>query len=356
MPRTNGVYAPPAGTKGVPNTTILSARYNALVEDITADANAPRPVTAGGTGATSASGAREFLGLAVGTNIQAYDALLQSIAGLSGAADQIIYLSGPKAAATTSLTAYGRTLMATASVAALKTTLSLAAVASSGSYNDLSSRPTLGTAAAKNVEDFATAAQGAKADAAVGVPIGASIFWNSTANIPAGFLKENGAAISRTTYAELFAIIGTTFGAGNGSTTFNLPDSRAEFIRGLDDGRGVDTGRTLGSSQADQNEAHTHSVSGSISGTAASAGSHAHNLRGVNTTALAQSDLAGAAASNAAGVAATRAQNGSGSGLVVADGAHTHGVSGTMSGTAASSGGTEARPRNVSKLVLIRAF
>lgn len=57
---------------------------------------------------------------------------------------------------------------------------------------------------------------------------------------PSGFLKANGAAVSRTTYAALFALIGTTFGAGDGSTTFNLPDLRGEFIRAYDDGRGVD--------------------------------------------------------------------------------------------------------------------
>lgn len=66
---------------------------------------------------------------------------------------------------------------------------------------------------------------------------------------PSGWLKANGVAVSRETYANLFSAIGTTYGVGNGSTTFNLPDLRAEFVRGLDDGRGVDTGRTIGSSQ-----------------------------------------------------------------------------------------------------------
>ena len=67
---------------------------------------------------------------------------------------------------------------------------------------------------------------------------------------PAGWLKCNGAAISRTTYADLFLAIGTVYGVGDGSTTFNLPDLRGEFIRGFDDGRGVDSGRVFGSSQA----------------------------------------------------------------------------------------------------------
>lgn len=72
------------------------------------------------------------------------------------------------------------------------------------------------------------------------------------ATAPTGWLKANGAAVSRTTYNSLFAAIGTTFGAGDGSSTFNLPDLRGEFVRGLDDGRGVDAGRTLGSSQETQ--------------------------------------------------------------------------------------------------------
>lgn len=68
---------------------------------------------------------------------------------------------------------------------------------------------------------------------------------------PTGWLKANGAAVSRTTYNALFAAIGTTFGAGDGSATFNLPDLRGEFVRGLDDGRGVDAGRAIATAQTD---------------------------------------------------------------------------------------------------------
>jgi microcystin-dependent protein len=78
---------------------------------------------------------------------------------------------------------------------------------------------------------------------------------------PTGWLKANGATISRTTYADLFAAIGTTFGAGDGSTTFRLPDMRGEFARGWDDGRGIDTGRAFGSAQADDLKSHTHTYS-----------------------------------------------------------------------------------------------
>ncbi|WP_414494592.1 MULTISPECIES: phage tail protein [Stenotrophomonas maltophilia group] len=67
---------------------------------------------------------------------------------------------------------------------------------------------------------------------------------------PEGWLRCNGADVSRTTYAALFAAIGTRFGSANGST-FRLPDLRGEFIRGWDNGRGLDPGRSFGSMQDD---------------------------------------------------------------------------------------------------------
>ena len=91
------------------------------------------------------------------------------------------------------------------------------------------------------------------------VPAGkVAYFAMSTA--PAGYLKCNGAEISRTTYANLFAAIGTTFGVGDESTTFNLPDLRGEFIRGFDDERGIDSGREFGSAQSDELKSHKHSI------------------------------------------------------------------------------------------------
>ena len=62
-------------------------------------------------------------------------------------------------------------------------------------------------------------------------PIGSIIPYGGT-TAPDGFLLCQGQAISRTTYAELFAVIGTSFGSGDGSTTFNVPDLRGEFLRG----------------------------------------------------------------------------------------------------------------------------
>ena len=97
-----------------------------------------------------------------------------------------------------------------------------------------------------------------------GTPAGAVDYF-AMSSAPTGYLKANGAAISRSTYSDLFAAIGTTFGAGDGSTTFQLPDLRGEFIRGWDDARGVDTSRTFGSAQADDFKSHTHPFTASVS-------------------------------------------------------------------------------------------
>ena len=83
---------------------------------------------------------------------------------------------------------------------------------------------------------------------------------------PSGWLKANGAAVSRTTYAALFAAIGTAFGAGDGRTTFNLPDLRGEFLRCLDDGRNIDRGRRLGTAQGDAIRNITGKLDGSAMG------------------------------------------------------------------------------------------
>lgn len=87
-----------------------------------------------------------------------------------------------------------------------------------------------------------------------------SAFANSTA--PNGWLACDGSAISRTTYANLFAAISTTWGVGDGSTTFNLPDLRGAFLRGIGDG--TINGRTksgptnVGDFQEDQYQRHFH--------------------------------------------------------------------------------------------------
>lgn len=95
-------------------------------------------------------------------------------------------------------------------------------------------------------------------------------FANST--VPQGWLKCNGAAISRTNYPELFSAIGTVYGVGDGSTTFNLPDLRGQFVRGWADNGLVDSGRAIGSNQTDTFPSHTHTIPLTNSGAAANNG------------------------------------------------------------------------------------
>ncbi|EXC02602.1 phage Tail Collar domain protein [Acinetobacter baumannii 342950] len=90
-----------------------------------------------------------------------------------------------------------------------------------------------------------------------GLPPGTIVYFAMN-KAPTGFLKANFAAVSRTVYADLFAAIGTIYGAGDGVNTFNVPEGRAEFPRGLDDGRGIDPGRVIGSWQVDSMKAHQH--------------------------------------------------------------------------------------------------
>ena len=65
------------------------------------------------------------------------------------------------------------------------------------------------------------------------MPIGAIVPYSASGSVPAGFLVCDGSAISRTDYADLFKAIGTTYGAGNGSTTFNIPDLRGRVPVGV---------------------------------------------------------------------------------------------------------------------------
>jgi microcystin-dependent protein len=95
--------------------------------------------------------------------------------------------------------------------------------------------------------------------AGIRVPSGAVMcFAMNTA--PSGWLECNGSAISRTTYAALFSSIGTTFGVGNGTTTFNIPDLRGYFVRGWANGGSVDSGRSFGSTQQDALQNITGSI------------------------------------------------------------------------------------------------
>lgn len=88
-----------------------------------------------------------------------------------------------------------------------------------------------------------------------GTPTGALLYF-AASTAPTGFIKANGASLDTTTYADLFAIVGYTYG-GSGAS-FTLPDLRGEFMRGWDDARGIDSGRAFGSAQTDVIKAHNH--------------------------------------------------------------------------------------------------
>ena len=88
-------------------------------------------------------------------------------------------------------------------------------------------------------------------------PAGAIAAFGSS-DPPNGWLECDGAQVSRGLYADLFAGIGTGFGNGDGATTFHLPDLRGEFLRGWDNGRGINAGRAFGSSELDQLQGHNH--------------------------------------------------------------------------------------------------
>lgn len=107
------------------------------------------------------------------------------------------------------------------------------------------------------LDEFFTKTQSDARYLALAVPSGA-VFHFAMETAPAGYLVCNGGAVSRTAFSPLFSAIGTRYGSGDGSTTFNLPDLRGEFIRGADLGRGVDVARLFGSWQPDELRSHGH--------------------------------------------------------------------------------------------------
>ena len=172
------------------------------------------------------------------------------------------------------------------------------------------------------------------------VPTG-SVHLMATTTAPSGYLKCNGAAVSRTTESALFAIIGTTWGEGDGSTTFNLPDLRGEFVRGWADNGSVDSGRSFASSQSDQNKQHNHGVTD---------GGHNHSINDpghIHQVQYSNSD--------------------SGDGVIEESGTGLSGQEPTLSATTGitinnattgisinNDGGSEARPRNIAMMYVIK--
>jgi microcystin-dependent protein len=198
----------------------------------------------------------------------------------------------------------------------------------------------------------ATTANGAKINLGLGtflVPTGSLIMWPSN-TIPSDWKLCDGAAISRVTYATLFSLLGTAFGAGDGSTTFNLPDYRNRFPYGAD---AVVVGATGGSTTISTSNlpshTHTFSVTSTGSGTtntsSANISDPSHNHQyfydSINSAGVANSVSANAGISQFAAHTTANATTG------ITDSGHAHSfsVSTSGSGTTASTGsGTSFLP------------
>jgi microcystin-dependent protein len=156
-----------------------------------------------------------------------------------------------------------------------------------------------------------------------GVNTGIIIPWSS-ASIPSGFLECNGTAVSRSTYSALFAVISTTYGIGDGTTTFNLPD--------LTDRTVVNKSNTK--SLAQTGGANTVTPTGNVGGnsgstalTSAEIAAHTHGTTGASAG-------QGGGSNEGGGSFATRSTGQTGS--VGSGSGHTHAVSGTFTGSAMS--------------------
>ncbi len=178
------------------------------------------------------------------------------------------------------------------------------------------------------------------------VPTG-SVHMMATTTAPSGYLKCNGAAISRSTYAVLFAIIGTAHGAGDGSSTFNVPDLRGEFVRGWDDSRGIDSGRNFATSQGDQNKQHNHSGSAT---TSISPSAHNHVFPGDDQFANANGIGGWTNRTTADFNYDAKSQSGNGKVYRTSDAT----ISASTSVTINNDGGSEARPRNIAMMYVIK--
>jgi len=298
MPRNgSGVYSKPAGTTAVPNTDIESAKYNATIDDIVDDLNAARPRTAGGTGETSVPAAR-----------QAFTTYTTKSAGYTAAKTDAGAIHRCSAEITVSLTAattlganWTLTIIADGgdvTIDADGTELINGAetlVVADGdatylictgsafvaivipSNSRITTLPTGAALPAADIgpiwhADYASVMTWQKFDANsadyegyASVDIGMPVL-DGRSTPRTGYLKRNGASLSKTTHAPLWAwaqhngnvvalgswAAGAFVFADNGDGTFKVPDNRAEFERAWDDSRGVDSGRVFGSSQLDQ--------------------------------------------------------------------------------------------------------
>jgi microcystin-dependent protein len=155
---------------------------------------------------------------------------------------------------------------------------------------------------------------------------------------PSGWLAANGSAVSRTLYAALFAAIGTTYGAGDGSTTFALPDLRGYFVRGSGTNSDGTASGTFGAKQTASLLNHTHS--GTTSGDSPN---HTHGYTRYNT--LLNNVFVGSSGSDGIWQNTTTVQTGT------VSASHTHSFT---TGNPSAGGGSETRPANIAMLYCIK--
>ena len=183
-----------------------------------------------------------------------------------------------------------------------------------------------------------------------GVPSGA-VFCMAVLTVPSGYLECNGQTVSRTTYSALFAAIGTQYGAGNGSTTFGIPDLRGEFVRGVDRGRNVDTGRSIGSSQAAAFGQHNHAVDLTTSNKSLTG-----NVSRISQSYRVDGGATGVFSKGSNGNARLFGNNGGEAqcGSFNMDASHDHTVTGNTDNAGSTSNSNETRPRNVAMMYIIK--
>ena len=157
-----------------------------------------------------------------------------------------------------------------------------------------------------------------------GIPTATIVPWTS-ASVPSGFLECNGAAVSRTTYSALFAIIGTTYGAGDGATTFNVPD--------LQDN--VAVGKSGTKALASTGGANTVTSTGNVGGSTANATLTTAQLAS-HTHPVPQNQEAGDGPSGPRGGNGTRQPFNVTSGSTGSGTGHSHNMSATFTGDATS--------------------
>lgn len=159
-----------------------------------------------------------------------------------------------------------------------------------------------------------------------------SIITFAGTTAPSGYLECNGAALNRTTYNKLFTAIGTTWGSGDGSTTFNIPDtySAGRFLRSRT------ATNAVGLAQNDAYLNHSHTASSNTTG------SHTHSITVTDGTNIAPNGPYITARGNTIDATPTRSTN--------SDGSHSH----TVTVDNSTTGNTETRPKNLTMMFCIK--